>query len=219
LRSALSWRQRLHCEGHVRTRIRRSSARNPRGWSIPQRRQLTFGSLLTQTTPALNRAQRGTRHPEKGRGLFGDGPHMMFGSLNCETVGGSTRRACSTSTRAGQNGRSFDRRSLKLLKRLVGARGFEPPTPSPPDWCANQAALRSDFMRPMIHASDGGSKQSWWSSARSLIYAPSEAIMVSGAPFARLGACGQRLVPLLGPLPRMMLYFPSQSGGSGNESR
>ena len=31
-----------------------------------------------------------------------------------------------------------------LLKRLVGARGFEPPTPSPPDWCANQTALRSD---------------------------------------------------------------------------
>ena len=31
----------------------------------------------------------------------------------------------------------------KSLKRLVGARGFEPPTPSPPDWCANQAALRS----------------------------------------------------------------------------
>jgi hypothetical protein len=32
----------------------------------------------------------------------------------------------------------------KSLKILVGARGFEPPTPSPPDWCANQAALRSD---------------------------------------------------------------------------
>ena len=30
------------------------------------------------------------------------------------------------------------------VKILVGARGFEPPTPSPPDWCANQAALRSE---------------------------------------------------------------------------
>src|SRR5262245_54900659 len=27
---------------------------------------------------------------------------------------------------------------------LVGAGRFELPTPSPPDWCANQAALRSD---------------------------------------------------------------------------
>jgi hypothetical protein len=26
---------------------------------------------------------------------------------------------------------------------LVGAPGFEPGTPSPPDWCANRAALRS----------------------------------------------------------------------------
>ena len=25
---------------------------------------------------------------------------------------------------------------------MVGARGFEPPTPGPPDQCANQAALR-----------------------------------------------------------------------------
>src|SRR6185312_9045768 len=28
---------------------------------------------------------------------------------------------------------------------LVGAAGFEPTTPSPPDWCANQAAPRSDY--------------------------------------------------------------------------
>ena len=27
---------------------------------------------------------------------------------------------------------------------MVGAAGFEPTTPSPPDWCANQAAPRSD---------------------------------------------------------------------------
>src|SRR5260221_12437984 len=26
---------------------------------------------------------------------------------------------------------------------MVGAPGFEPGTPSPPDWCANRAALRS----------------------------------------------------------------------------
>jgi hypothetical protein len=26
---------------------------------------------------------------------------------------------------------------------VVGAPGFEPGTPSPPDWCANRAALRS----------------------------------------------------------------------------
>src|SRR5262249_27661297 len=32
----------------------------------------------------------------------------------------------------------------KPLILLVGAAGFEPTTPSPPDWCANRAALRSD---------------------------------------------------------------------------
>jgi hypothetical protein len=29
------------------------------------------------------------------------------------------------------------------LRKMVGTRGFEPPTPKPPAWCANQAALRS----------------------------------------------------------------------------
>src|SRR5262245_52466716 len=31
----------------------------------------------------------------------------------------------------------------RTLISLVGAGRFELPTPSPPDWCANQAALRS----------------------------------------------------------------------------
>ena len=31
---------------------------------------------------------------------------------------------------------------LNLRRKMVGARGFEPPTPGPPDQCANQAALR-----------------------------------------------------------------------------
>ena len=34
-------------------------------------------------------------------------------------------------------------RVTKSLISLVGAGRFELPTPSPPDWCANQAALRS----------------------------------------------------------------------------
>jgi hypothetical protein len=36
----------------------------------------------------------------------------------------------------------------KRLKGLVGAAGFEPATPSPPDWCANRAALRSEHRGP-----------------------------------------------------------------------
>ena len=31
---------------------------------------------------------------------------------------------------------------MKAWSLIVGARGFEPPTPRPPVWCANQAALR-----------------------------------------------------------------------------
>ena len=30
------------------------------------------------------------------------------------------------------------------MGELVGAAGFEPTTPSPPDWCANRAAPRPD---------------------------------------------------------------------------
>jgi hypothetical protein len=33
---------------------------------------------------------------------------------------------------------------FKSLILLVGAAGFEPTTPSPPDWCANRAAPRPD---------------------------------------------------------------------------
>jgi hypothetical protein len=33
---------------------------------------------------------------------------------------------------------------LVFLAYLVGAAGFEPTTPSPPDWCANRAAPRPD---------------------------------------------------------------------------
>ena len=36
------------------------------------------------------------------------------------------------------------RRQPALEENMVGARGFEPPTPCPPDKCANRAALRSD---------------------------------------------------------------------------
>jgi hypothetical protein len=35
--------------------------------------------------------------------------------------------------------------SANYLIVLVGAGRFELPTPSPPDWCANQAALRSEL--------------------------------------------------------------------------
>src|SRR6476660_3389141 len=33
---------------------------------------------------------------------------------------------------------------LILFEKMVGAAGFEPTTPSPPDWCANRAAPRPD---------------------------------------------------------------------------
>ncbi len=42
----------------------------------------------------------------------------------------------------------------KCLIGLVGAERFELSTPSPPDWCANQAALRSDFRAAMHDNAD-----------------------------------------------------------------
>ncbi len=33
---------------------------------------------------------------------------------------------------------------------MVGARGFEPPTPGPPDQCANQTALRPELVQKII---------------------------------------------------------------------
>jgi hypothetical protein len=41
-------------------------------------------------------------------------------------------------------------RPAKSLILLVGAARFELATPSPPDWCANRAALRSDRENPLI---------------------------------------------------------------------
>jgi hypothetical protein len=43
-------------------------------------------------------------------------------------------------------------RRLNRLILLVGAAGFEPATPSPPDWCANRAALRSALKQSMLYA-------------------------------------------------------------------
>jgi hypothetical protein len=44
------------------------------------------------------------------------------------------------------NPRSLD------LRNLVGAARFELATPSPPDWCANRAALRSETGSPLMCA-------------------------------------------------------------------
>ena len=41
----------------------------------------------------------------------------------------------------------------KCLILLVGAGRFELPTPSPPDWCANQAALRSEPLASTTYVS------------------------------------------------------------------
>jgi hypothetical protein len=45
---------------------------------------------------------------------------------------------------------------LKYLIILVGAPGFEPGTPSPPDWCANRAALRSAAIPTNVYADESG---------------------------------------------------------------
>jgi hypothetical protein len=66
---------------------------------------------------------------------------------------GDAKKACPRRVPGKERILSRGRRTYKalnLLCKLVGARGFEPPTPSPPDWCANQAALRSDFGPPYV---------------------------------------------------------------------
>jgi hypothetical protein len=71
------------------------------------------------------------------------------------------------------------------LKSLVGARGFEPPTPSPPDWCANQAALRS------VHNVSAMSRNDrFWVKARSQSQAkPSRSLALGiGTTLSRQGA-------------------------------
>ncbi len=81
-----------------------------------------------------------------GPGVGPKGPHEPWSSQASETPGAGRstngiaperqfwlRRLCSKPPRWPVN----------HMKSMVGARGFEPPTPSPPDWCANQAALRS----------------------------------------------------------------------------
>src|SRR5215470_20165961 len=54
---------------------------------------------------------------------------------------------------AFREAKSAERRSeLSYCFYLVGAGRFELPTPSPPDWCANQAALRSEPLISMCYA-------------------------------------------------------------------
>src|SRR5690606_7714036 len=76
--------------------------------------------------------------------------------------------------------------------RLVGAGRFELPTPSPPDWCANQAALRSD--RPSFCPACA------WRSTR----------------MARSGSCGREYLHELGRLCREMAN--GQDGGTRSGS-
>ncbi len=51
------------------------------------------------------------------------------------------------------------------LSPLVGARGFEPPTPRPPVWCANQAALRPEPRHCKQAATRGRTILDSWASA------------------------------------------------------
>jgi hypothetical protein len=82
---------------------------------------------------------------------------------------------------------------------MVGAGRFELPTPSPPDWCANQAALRSDGA-PVLHgswrlvngtaAADRGRSyriELVWLSAEGECAAGRLIAMLSGATIAGLG--------------------------------
>ena len=39
---------------------------------------------------------------------------------------------------------------MKFSEKMVGAIGFEPTTPGPPDQCANRAAPRSDKLMDYI---------------------------------------------------------------------
>src|SRR5690606_15280808 len=56
-------------------------------------------------------------------------------------------------SRMGAGGYSSRTRGVfataQVLDLMVGAARFELATPSPPDWCANQAALRSDARRTL----------------------------------------------------------------------
>jgi hypothetical protein len=61
-------------------------------------------------------------------------------------TGASYSQLCDPQTLPGRDflGIKLTRKPAKCLTGLVGAAGFEPTTPSPPDWCANRAAPRPD---------------------------------------------------------------------------
>lgn len=90
-----------------------------------------------------NRAARSQFRRQKSAGQ----PESAFGSALPEPnvaragrgVVGRTKRELSVRTGCT---------TLILPGILVGAAGFEPTTPSPPDWCANRAALRSEHQGP-----------------------------------------------------------------------
>ena len=79
---------------------------------------------------------------------------MLFGDPNCVGSRGQTHVfagaflfAGSASAESLGRGRGESEEESGIISNatfLVGAAGFEPTTPSPPDWCANRAAPRPD---------------------------------------------------------------------------
>ena len=84
----------------------------------------------------------------------------------------------------------------QVIEIMVGAGRFELPTPSPPDWCANQAALRSARPRLAMRRHHG-QRQSLAKSAKQLV----EAVNARRQPddFAARPARARALPPRKGP--------------------
>src|SRR5260221_14671743 len=74
------------------------------------------------------------RHQVRRR-CFGFGPHGYRAKEDL-------KRSVTSAPRANSSRQLWHDAPI-LPSILVGAPGFEPGTPSPPDWCANRAALRS----------------------------------------------------------------------------
>src|SRR3979490_2696728 len=81
---------------------------------------------------------------------------------------------------------------------VVGAPRFELGTPSPPDWCANRAALRSDERRTIVSGGGGGNREDGIWARRT---PPPSCPRLSGA--SRQGTHGACLSGMTGTSPAM----------------
>ncbi len=119
----------------------------PRGWRplILHNARASFVTVALVNGRSEDWVRRRSKHKssaiERYRRQLGTYKELDLGDWVPLDVAIPELAAASTATKTAAEAAAFGNR---LPDSVVGASGFEPPTPRPPVWCANQAALRPE---------------------------------------------------------------------------